>query len=108
MIEEPEEKDSSSSQKPNSALDQMTISEPRRERCMAQVEAAFRESRKKPRLEEPSIELWETWAKPRSAATESRSISQLTPARAPEPSGITEALSRANWKRRASRASILK
>ena len=32
-------------------------------------------------------------AKPRSAATISRSISQLTPARAPEPSGITLALS---------------
>ena len=40
--EEPEEKDSSSSQKPNSLLDQMTISEPRRERCIAQVEAALR------------------------------------------------------------------
>ena len=42
MIEEPEEKDSSSSQKPNSVLDQMTISEPSRERCIAQVEAAAR------------------------------------------------------------------
>ena len=42
MIEEPEEKDSSSSQKPNSVLDQITISEPRRERCIAQVEAAER------------------------------------------------------------------
>ena len=42
MIEEPEEKDSSSSQKPNSLLDQMTISEPSRERCIAQVEAAAR------------------------------------------------------------------
>ena len=55
-----------------------------------------------------SIELWLTCSKPRSAATDSRSISQLTPARAPEPSGITLALSSANWKRSTSRASIQK
>ena len=42
MMLEPEENDSSSSQKPNSVLDQITSSEPSRERCIAQVEAAAR------------------------------------------------------------------
>ena len=42
MIEEPEENGSLSSQKPNSLLDQRTISPPSRERCMAQIEAAER------------------------------------------------------------------
>ena len=42
MMLEPEEKSSASSQKENSSLDQRTISAPRRERCMAQIEAAAR------------------------------------------------------------------
>ena len=42
MMLEPEEKDSSSSQNPNSLVDQITISEPRRERCIAAVDAAAR------------------------------------------------------------------
>ena len=42
MIEEPEENASSSSTKPNSVLDQITSSEPSRERCIAQVAAALR------------------------------------------------------------------
>ena len=62
----------------------------------------------KSRLEAPSIEFAVRCSKPRSSATARRSISQLTPARAPEPSGITEALSSANWKRRTSRPSIQK
>ena len=39
---DPEAKESGSSTKPNSWLDQSTISPPRRERCMAQIEAADR------------------------------------------------------------------
>ena len=42
MMLEPEAKESGSSQKPNSWLDQSTISEPSRERCMAQIAAAER------------------------------------------------------------------
>ena len=42
MMLEPEENESGSSQKPNSWLDQRTISAPRRERCIAQIEAAER------------------------------------------------------------------
>ena len=42
MMLEPEAKESGSSQKPNSWLDQSTISPPSRERCIAQIEAAER------------------------------------------------------------------
>ena len=42
MMLEPEEKSSASSQKPNSSLDQITISAPSRERCVAQIAAAER------------------------------------------------------------------
>ena len=40
MMLEPEAKESAASQNPNSWLDQITISEPRRERCIAQADAA--------------------------------------------------------------------
>ena len=40
MMLEPEAKESAGSQNPNSWLDQSTISEPRRERCIAQADAA--------------------------------------------------------------------
>ena len=42
MMLEPEEKSSASSQKENSSLDHSTISAPRRERCVAQMDAAAR------------------------------------------------------------------
>ena len=42
MMLEPEENSSAGSQKPNSWLDQITSSEPRRERCVAQIAAAER------------------------------------------------------------------
>ena len=42
MIDEPEAKSSAGSAKPNSWLDQITSSEPRRERCVAQIAAALR------------------------------------------------------------------
>ena len=42
MIEDPEAQASDTSQKPNSSLDQSTISAPRRDRCVAHVAAAAR------------------------------------------------------------------
>jgi hypothetical protein len=42
MMLDPEENDSSSSQNPNSLLDQITSSDPSRERCIAAVDAALR------------------------------------------------------------------
>jgi len=62
----------------------------------------------KSRLEVPSSEFGVVAAKPSSAATMSRSIGQLTPARAPEPSGITLEEPAAKAKRRTSRESIQK
>src|ERR1700743_1849735 len=87
MIEEPELQASERTQKPNSLLDHSTSAAPRRERCVAQVAAAERKSRMKSRPETASIEFGTTSRKPSSAASARLSVSKLTPARAPEPSG---------------------
>ena len=69
MIDEPELHASGSSQKPNSALDHSTSSDPSRDRCVAQVAAALRKSRTKSRPETASIEFATTSEKPSSLAT---------------------------------------
>src|SRR5215208_4644236 len=108
MIEEPDAHASETSQKPNSSLDQSTISAPRRERCVAQVAAADRKSSTKSRLDTASIEFGATLAKPSSPATSERSVAKLTPASAPAPSGRSVVDPSTNSKRRASRRNIQK
>ena len=106
MIEDPEVHASGSSQNPNSSLDHSTSSPPSRDRCVAQVAEAARKSSAKSRLETASIEFSATDANLSSRATISRSVSKLTPARAPAPSGITAAAPDTAANRSRSRTSI--
>ncbi len=108
MMLEPDEKSSATSQKPNSSLDHSTISEPSRERCIAQIADAERWSSTKSRFETASIEFGVSESKPSSRATASRSRSQFSPASAPEPSGSAPARPATAANRRASRSSIQK
>src|SRR5204862_4808977 len=104
----PEVHSSGSSQKPNSSLDHNTSSAPRRERWVAQVAAAARKSSAKSRLETASIEFSATAENPSSRASTSRSVSKLTPASAPAPSGRRSAPASTPAKRSSSRANIQK
>src|SRR3954469_21974282 len=108
MIEDEDAQSSRTSQKPNSSLDQSTISAPSRDRWVAQVEAAARKSSTKSRLETASIEFGATEAKPSSRARNERSVSKFTPASAPAPSGRSVVEPSTNSKRRASRRNIQK
>src|SRR5262245_19566711 len=108
MMLEPDAKVSAGLQKPNSSLDQSTSSEPSRERWTAQIAAAERKSSAKSRLETASSEFCIGLRKPSSAAIDSRSRSQLSPAAAPEPPGSSELAATTPAKRCASRLNIQK
>ena len=68
IIDEPVVNASDSWIKPNLSVDQMTISSAKRERCVAQIEAADRNSTAKSRDETASIALAIGLSKPRSSA----------------------------------------
>ncbi len=68
MIEEPVVKRSDSRTKPNCGVIQITISSARRERCMAEIEAAASVSSAKSRSETPSSELAVGRSKPSAVA----------------------------------------
>ncbi len=74
MMLEPVAKASGRVTKPNSALDQRTISSARRDRCIMQVAAAARNSTTKSRSETASTLFSLTRAKPSSRATAARSM----------------------------------
>ena len=90
-IDDPVAKASGSCMKPNSSLDQSTISSPMRERCTCVSAAANSASATKSRSDTASSEFSNRWAKPRLSATWSGSSGRLEPASAPAPSGDTSA-----------------
>src|SRR3954454_20390264 len=108
MIEEPDDQASDSSQKPNSLADHRTSSAPNRDRCVAQVAAAPRESSTKSRLETASIEFSAGPAKLSDCATSERFVAKFTPASAPAPSGSFRVAASTARKRSRSRSSIQK
>ena len=90
-IDDPVAKASGSFMKPNSSLDQSTISSPMRERCTWVSAAAKSASATKSRSETASSEFSNRCAKPSASATWSGSSGRLDPASAPAPSGDTSA-----------------
>ena len=73
--------------KPKPALNQITISSARRDRCIAQIEAAASVSSAKSRADTASSELAMGRSKPSSAAVMCRSMGKDVPASAAAPSG---------------------
>ena len=106
MIEEPVEKRSDSATKRNCALDQRTISSAKRDRWVAQIDAAARNSSAKSRSLTASSEFAIGRSKPSAAAVMCRSIGKLVPASAAAPSGLSFIRARASRKRPRSRSSI--
>src|SRR5436190_1053713 len=80
MIDEPVAKASENSTKPNSAVAQSVRSAASRDRCMAVIAAAARNSSSVSRSLTESRLFGETSAKPRSLASASRSIGNAVPA----------------------------
>ena len=106
MMDEPVQKASGSSMKPNGALIHRISSSAMRERWMAQMAAPARISITKSRSETASSELRQGPSKPSAAAVASRSIGKVVPASAAEPSGHWFMRARASASRAASRSSI--
>ena len=106
MIEEPVENRSDSATKPNCADDQITSSSAKRDRCVAEIAAALRNSSAKSRSLTASIEFAIARSNPSAAAVISRSIGKLVPASAAAPSGLSFIRARASRNRPRSRSSI--
>ena len=106
MIDEPEENSSAGRQKPNSLVDQSTISAPIRERWVAQIGRRAEVVEGEIAVGDGVDRVLDDRLEPELGGDRGRSMSQLRPARAPEPSGITAAARSAAAKRSASRRSI--
>jgi len=106
MMLEPVVKLSDSRTKRNWAEDQITSSSAKRLRCMAQIDAADRNSSAKSRSEVLSRLFAVGRSKPSAAAVMCRSMGNEVPASAAAPRGHSFIRLRASWKRDLSRASI--
>jgi hypothetical protein len=87
MIELPVVKASLRVMKPKPSVHQSTSSSARRERCVARIAPAERNSRAKSRSETESIEFAVGRSKPSAFEVASRSIGKEVPARAAAPRG---------------------
>ncbi len=106
MIDEPVVQRSDNCTNRNWAEDQITSSSAKRDRCMAQIELAPRNSSAKSRSETESRLLAVGRANPSAAAVMSRSMGKDVPASAAAPSGHSFIRARASAKRARSRANI--
>jgi hypothetical protein len=106
MIDEPVVNWSDRRMKPNCGVDQITSSSAKRDRCMAQIDAAASISSTKSRSETESSELRVGRSKPSALAVMVRSMGKDVPASAAAPSGDSFIRLRASAKRERSRASI--
>ena len=92
MIDDPVEYASATFAQPNSVVAQIHHSSPIRERWIPIIERMKSASATKSRSETPSIEFAEFEVKPKSRAVTSGERGSEEPARAPEPSGLTDVL----------------
>ncbi len=106
MIELPVVSASDSRMKRYGALHQMTISSASRDRCIAEIAPAARNSSAKSRSETASSEFAAGRSKPSAAAVAARSIGNEVPASAAAPSGHSFSRRRASASRPRSRDNI--